>query len=508
MQRRRLPDGLGAFLAIALATAPQQFSLSTFDFMLVALQRDLGLSIDQGNAVQIVPTAAALLIVFLAGRLDDVFGSRTVSLVGSALFCAGSVVSALAETLSMVVLGRALEGIGGTTMSIASLALLGRTFIDHPRRGMVYGIYAAIPPAIFIFAPFVAAHLVDHAGWRSVPILWAVSGGLAMAGALILLPRREAARPPLRSLGVPLLGGAAVALVCSAVMVMAGIGTPAQAGLMVVLAVMALGPLARALLRWTGTVARGLSSRWTPFAAGLAAQLLMRLIDMPFFTTILLQYRFGFGLGDSAWLMLPCQISSTVGGVAGGYLMDRHGARLAAILALAFTAAAAFATLFLGTQSPPWMAVISVSLVGAANMSALAALTAHIMESAGAGRESSAASLLNVAENIGIVVGGVLAGLAVFGTFESAFAHYLDAGSALSTESARGIAAQIRAGVTLDRLMGRFEVPHVELGALISINGPAFAPAWTVAYRVAAAICLASNAAAAIALLRWHRAKT
>jgi MFS family permease len=505
MPARRFPAWIRTFLAIALTITPPQFSFATFDFMVLALQRDLGLSIDQSNAVQIVPTAGALLTVFLAGRLDDVFGSRRVILGGSALFCLGAIVSASAKVLAMIVLGRALEGIGGATMSIAALALLGRTFSDHPHRGMVYGVYAAIAPAIFVFAPFLAAHLARHGSWRIVPILWAVAGGLSAVGALVLLPRTETGYPPLRSLATPLLGGLAVALACSAVMAIAGIGTPAQAGLLIVLALAICAPLVLALLRRTGGGKRRLSLRWTPLIAGLSAQLLMRLIDMPFFTTILLQHRFGFGLGESAWLMLPCQIASVAGGIAGGRLMDRHGARLAAIFALAFTAAAALATLFLRTQSPPWMAIVSVSLIGAANMSALAALTAHIMDSAGRGAEGSAASFLNVAENVGIVVGGVLAGLAVFRTFESSFALHLDQFSSLSTESARSIAAQIRAGVTLDRLMGRFEVAPLELGALVSIDGPAFAPAWTAAYRIAAAICLASNAAAAIALLRWRR---
>lgn len=491
-------------VAVSVALVPAQLSFATYDFTVVALRRELGLSIDQINAVQLIPTAAALVIVFVAGRLAELFGSKRLIAGGAALFSIGTLLNALAQSLPMLVIGRALEGMGGTSMAIASLALLESTFNGHPRRGAIYGFYAAVAPTVFVIGPLLGVELAGLLGWRILPAMSCAAGAGALLIAITCVPPQPVVKIAVRDLGVPLLAGLVAALTGACVMTLGGIGSAAPAAAMAVLAAAGLVLLARSGAARAGLAVATASLRLSTAWRALVALFLLRSIDMPFFTTILLQDRYGAGLVESAWLMLPCQVASIVGGVLGGTLMARWGARRAAVGVLAVTAATALVTLPLGGDAPAWQAIVSVSLIGAANMAALAALTAHIMSKPARGSEGGMASVFNLSENAGIVLGGVLAGLIVFGALESGLAGHLDRFTALSLEHARLVAAQIRAGANIQDLRSYFNLPQT--GAFAAGVESAWAEGWADAYRVAVLLCLLTNAAAAATLWRLRKA--
>lgn len=489
------------FFVAAVTIVPAQLSFATYDFMVLALQRDLGLSIDQINAVQLMPTAAALLVAFVAGRLDEAFGSRQLIAGAAALFCLGTMLSALANGLPALLLGRAMEGTAGTTMSIASLALLERTFVRHPRRGLMYGLYAAVAPATFIIAPLLGADLASRWSWRVLPALSCGFGVIAWVTDLAFVPARASAAMPVGTLVTPLLAGLVAALAGASAMMLAGVGSAFQATVAALGAGAALLCLTRSGIARAGLVAATGLAHLAGAWRGLGALFLMRTIDLLFFATLLLQYRYDFGLSETAWLMLPCQVASTVGGFAGGAAMAQWGTQRAAIGSLLATAAAALAALPLGVDSPPWQFVASASLMGAANMAALAALTADVMAKPSRGAEGAMASILNLSENAGIVLGGLVAGLIVFGIFESRLGLYLDQFTPASLETARIVAARVREGASLHELGSHFNIPvYAPLPA--GVETARFS-AWIDAYRAALTLCLATNAIAAAVL--WTR---
>ena len=490
------------FLVAAVAIVPAQLSFATYDFMVVALQRDLGLSIDQINAVQLMPTAAALLIVFVAGLLDAALGSRRLIAAAAVVFCLGTLLSALSEGLAALLLGRAMEGTAGTTMSIASLALLERTFDGHPRRGLMYGLYAGVAPAIFIIAPLLGADLASQWTWRVLPALSCGFGVLALVTSLAFVPAQASSALPVRTLATPLLAGL-VAMLVGASAMMLGVGSSLQAILAALGAVAALLFLTRSGIARAGLAAATGFSHLAVAWRGLVAFFLMRSIDLLFFATLLLQYRYHFGLSETAWLMLPCQVASTAGGLLGGTAMAYWGAQRTAVGVLLVTAVAALTTIPLGVDAPAWQFIASASLTGAANMAALAALTAYVMAKPPRGAEGAMASVLNLSENAGIVLGGLLAGFIVFGIFESRLGFYLEGFTPVSLDVARAIAAQVREGANLHELGIPFDVPvNAPMPAGVE---PACNLAWIDAYRMALLLCFATNATAAVVL--WRRGR-
>ncbi len=99
---------------------------------LPTIQRQLGVSL---NGVEWVIKAYSLtLAVFtlLAGRLADRDGRRRMFLVGLGIFVLGSLASGLAPSGAVLIVTRAVQGLGAALVAPASLAIIAETF---PKKG-------------------------------------------------------------------------------------------------------------------------------------------------------------------------------------------------------------------------------------------------------------------------------------------------------------------------------------------------------------------------------------
>jgi EmrB/QacA subfamily drug resistance transporter len=155
---------------------------------------------------------AALLIP--AGRLADNVGRRKLFLAGLVLFGVSSLGCAIAPTLSILLMCRALQAIGAAVLLPTSLSLALPVFAPH-ERGTAVGIWAAVGAFAALIGPIMGGVLVESS-WRwifliNVPV---VLIGLVV-GALVLPRDESGVRQRIDSLGT-LLVLAAMGLVCAA----------------------------------------------------------------------------------------------------------------------------------------------------------------------------------------------------------------------------------------------------------------------------------------------------
>ena len=111
------------------------------------------------------------------GKLSDRFGRRPVMLAGLALFAAGGVVAALAESMEMLIAGRALQGCG----AIAGVALAFAA--DHTRaqnRSVIMAIIGMGIGASFLLSMMIAVPLSTLLGLTGLFWLTAVMGIMGM----------------------------------------------------------------------------------------------------------------------------------------------------------------------------------------------------------------------------------------------------------------------------------------------------------------------------------------
>ncbi|MFV2174050.1 MFS transporter [Actinomadura sp. LOL_016] len=133
-------------------------------------------------------------LLLSAGAVADRYGAHRVFRAGVAVFGFGSLLSALAPTLGLLVALRAVLGAAGAACVPASMALIARLYPEPAERGRAVAAWAAISGAAVAAGPLIGGALVDAAGWRAiflinVPIAAAV---LALtAGRAVHCPRGD-----------------------------------------------------------------------------------------------------------------------------------------------------------------------------------------------------------------------------------------------------------------------------------------------------------------------------
>ena len=168
---------LGALIA-AYALGPMATQILTPAVPFV--HRDFAIPMALAQTLISLAFATIALMTLVYGPLSDRYGRRPVILAGTGLFCAGSVLAAVAPTAELVVLGRIVQAAG----SSAGL-VLARTVVHDVYGGERSAQVLARVTVVMIFVPMlspaVGGLLLDHVGWRAVFGFCALAGVVALS---------------------------------------------------------------------------------------------------------------------------------------------------------------------------------------------------------------------------------------------------------------------------------------------------------------------------------------
>jgi EmrB/QacA subfamily drug resistance transporter len=201
-----LSTGLGSWLVTA--------SLSTINVAFPELQAHFsGYSLRTLSWVVTSYTIAFGALLIPSGRIADRYGRRLVFNYGLGLFAVGALMSALAPTLAIVIVGRVLQGIGGAVIVPASLGLLLEVSDDRDRLRSVT-LWSVSNTVGGASGPTLGALVVNAGGWRGTFAFAALA-----AGATALIGRRHlpASGPSEEKLPIDAVGVVLVALVMSVI---------------------------------------------------------------------------------------------------------------------------------------------------------------------------------------------------------------------------------------------------------------------------------------------------
>ncbi|MFD9002932.1 MFS transporter [Streptomyces sp. NPDC059582] len=109
---------------------------------------------------------ASLLILF--GTLGDKVGRRRILLLGYTLFGLASGLAALAQDAHMLIVARALLGVGGAMIMPATLSILRQVFPERRERAMAIGVWSAVAAVGAAVGPLLGGFLLEHFWWGSV----------------------------------------------------------------------------------------------------------------------------------------------------------------------------------------------------------------------------------------------------------------------------------------------------------------------------------------------------
>ncbi|MEV5929855.1 MFS transporter [Streptomyces cellulosae] len=109
---------------------------------------------------------ASLLILF--GTLGDRIGRRRVLLLGYTLFGVASAMAAFAHDAHLLIVARALLGVGGAMIMPATLSILRQVFPDRRERALAIGVWSAVAAVGAAVGPLLGGFLLEHFWWGSV----------------------------------------------------------------------------------------------------------------------------------------------------------------------------------------------------------------------------------------------------------------------------------------------------------------------------------------------------
>ncbi|MEV6569392.1 DHA2 family efflux MFS transporter permease subunit [Streptomyces kronopolitis] len=151
------------------------------------IRASLGASLNDAvwiNSTYALCYAAPLI---LAGRLGDRFGPKRVFLTGLAGFITASLASALADSASVLIAARAVQGLAAALIAPQTMSLIVHLF-PHERRGRALGVWGAVGGAAMAAGPVIGGLLVAWIGWRGIFLVNLPVGVAGWIAAARLLP--------------------------------------------------------------------------------------------------------------------------------------------------------------------------------------------------------------------------------------------------------------------------------------------------------------------------------
>lgn len=158
-----------------------------------------------------------LMIVMqpLAGKLGDVYGRKRLFIIGLLFFLVGSIICMMAPTMFVLMIGRAIQAIGGALISPNGTAIL-RMMTPKEKLAKTFGIFGFVMSIGAAIGPLLGALLIHYGGWQAtfwvnIPLLI-----VAFIMALMYLP----AHNPTQKTRIDLFGAVWLGLFLAAVVLL------------------------------------------------------------------------------------------------------------------------------------------------------------------------------------------------------------------------------------------------------------------------------------------------
>lgn len=431
----------GSGLVLAVLAAGQflmTLDSSVMNVSMAAVAADIGTTITGIQTAITLYTLSMASLMITGGKIGSIVGRRRAFGIGLVIYAAGSLTTALAPNLAVLLIGWSLlEGIGAALIMPAIVSLVAANF-PRDRRAGAYGMVAAAGAMAIAAGPLIGGAVTTFASWRYVFV-----GEVVIVAAILLALRKIQDSPPTTA-RIDVVGSAlsivGLGLVVFGVLrsgewgwVLARDGTPTVLGLSPVLWLLVGGLLVLYLFmrRTTHLEATGANPLIDPglfrnrrLTGGLSvffAQFVVQagvFFTIPLFLSVVLE----LSALETGIRIFPLSVALILAAIGIPKLRPRANPRRVVRLGLALMAAGIL-ILVAGMDPGANAAIVAVPMLlmglGLGAMSSqLGAITVSAVPDA---QSDEVGGLQNTATNLGASLGTALIGSVLFATLSASF---------------------------------------------------------------------------------------
>lgn len=495
------PPAAAAVGLVLVTLASAQFLMtldsSVMNVSIATVAKDVGTSVTGIQTAITFYTLVMASLMVTGGRLGQILGRKRVFALGCMIYGCGSLVTALAPNLAVLILGwSVLEGVGAALIMPAIVALVASNCAqrDRPR---AYGLVASAGAIAVAAGPLIGGLFTTYLSWR-----WVFVGEVLVVLVILALARRVGESPPERGATLDLAGTVLSALGLG--LLVYGIlrsGTwgfvqpkpdaPHWLGLSpVIWLVLSGGAVLRLFLWWESRrVARGAASLVDPamlrvrvLRAGLTAFFFQYFLQAGLFFTVPLFLSVALGLSAVATgvRVLPLSITLLLAAVGVPRLFPNASPRL--VVRIGFVALFAGIVILVaaldagaGPEIVTWPMLLAGLGVGAL-ASQLGAVTVSSVPDEQSGEVGG---IQNTVTNLGASIGTALAGAVLISALTTTFLGAVQNNPAIPKDLAAKAQVELAGGVPflsdkdLQAALGKAGVPAKTATAITTENANA-----------------------------------
>jgi EmrB/QacA subfamily drug resistance transporter len=429
---------------------------------LPSIQRDLHASITSLEWTVNAYTLTFAVLLVTGGRMGDIFGRRRMFLFGVVLFASSSALIGLAPTQQLLVIGRAIQGIGAAFMMPGTLSIISNTFPPH-ERGRAIGTWAGVSGLALAIGPVVGGALTEYVSWRAIFFL-----NLPVAAACVavtLFATRESRDETVdRSIDYPGIAALSVGLTALILALIEGNGWGwGSARITALVAVAVLGAIAFVVIETHRRVPMVdfsfFKSRTFAGANAVAIVISFAMLAQFFFMALYMQNILHFSALQAGIRFLPSTLMIILIAPIAGRLSDRIGPKPLILSGLSILALSLFLQSQITDTSGYGTLLPGFILLGIGIALTMSPMSTAAMNSVAVTKAGVASGILSMGRMVGGSLGVAVTG-AIFQTSFSSRINELTGGASKATSGklfeavSSGQAGKLGHGAHAQKLVG------------------------------------------------------
>ncbi|MEU6314357.1 MFS transporter [Streptomyces sp. NPDC047014] len=454
--KARTAGKAGAANVVLLTLASGQFLMaldsSVMNVSIATVAEDIGTTVSGIQGAITAYTLVMAVLMICGGKIGALIGRKRAFLLGCVVYGCGSLTTALAPNLTVLMIGWSfLEGVGAALIMPAIVALVASNFAVE-RRPAAYGLVAAAGAVAIAVGPLIGGLATTFFSWR-----WVFAGEVLVVAGILVLARRVADAPPDHRPRIDVVGAVLSALGIG--LLVYGVLRTSEWGWFrpksSAIAWLSVSPvvwlmLAAVLLLWLffrwedRRVARGTEPLIDPallgnrqLTGGLTMFFFQYLVQMGVFFVVPLYLSVALGLSAlrTGVLILPLSVTLLAAAVGIPRLLPEVSPRrVVKCGVLAMFAGAVVLLAVLDENSTEGVVVVPLLLIGL-GMGALASQLGAVTVSAVPDEQSAeVGGIQNTVTNLGASIGTALAGSILIAALTSSFLGAVEQNPAVPAE--------------------------------------------------------------------------